>query len=177
MPSGNKRQSDQPTSCHDFRRLKTDIYWENLVLNSVTLPECPVTSVCQILLQIRGCHTKCLESKTTNQILYPFSPQSVPTNKVFMYVLALNMQNPTCNCTSTVTQMIFECAMCPCICPVLSVRPEKTLPPDLTGTARMKQHERWSGMLPEKAGVQQRWQRAGLEMWRGSPFVGEVDSH
>lgn len=60
------------------------------------------------------------------------------------------------------------------ICPELSWSPEKTLPPDLAGMGRMKQHERWAGMLQEKAGVQQRRHWEGLEMWRGSPFVGEV---
>lgn len=43
------------------------------------------------------------------------------------------------------------------ICPVLSSSPEKALAPDLAGMARMKQHERWAGMLLRKAGVQQRW--------------------
>lgn len=60
------------------------------------------------------------------------------------------------------------------ICPELSWRPEKTLPPDLAGMGRMKQHERWAGMLLKKAGVQQLRHWEGLEMWRGSPFVGEV---
>lgn len=60
------------------------------------------------------------------------------------------------------------------LCPELSWSPEKTLPPDPAGMARMKQHERWAGMLLEKAGVQQHRHWARLEMWRGSPFVGEV---
>lgn len=53
---------------------------------------------------------------------------------------------------------------------VVSRRPEKTLTADPVGTARMKQHERWAGMLLEKAGVQQHWHRAGLEMVRGKAF-------
>lgn len=56
------------------------------------------------------------------------------------------------------------------ICPVKSWSPEKTLPPDLAGMARMKRHKRWAGMLLEKAWPQQCRQWEGLEMWRGSPF-------
>lgn len=60
------------------------------------------------------------------------------------------------------------------IYPKLSWSPEKTLPLDLAGMVRMKQHERWAGMLLEKAGVQQLRHWEGLEIverqplcWRG----------
>lgn len=57
-----------------------------------------------------------------------------------------------------------------CFSPMLCWNPEKMLPPDLAGMAKMKQHERWAGMLLDKAGVQHHWHSEGLEMWRGSPF-------
>lgn len=63
------------------------------------------------------------------------------------------------------------------ICLMLSWRPEKTLLPDRAGTARIKQHKRWAGMLLEKAGLQQCRHQGGLLMWRGRPsfsFLEEV---
>lgn len=48
------------------------------------------------------------------------------------------------------------------------------LPPDLVGIDTMKQHERWAGMLLDKAGVQHHWHQEDSELWRRSPFAGEV---
>lgn len=65
-----------------------------------------------------------------------------------------------------------------CICLMLSWRPEKTLPPDPAGTARIKQYKRWAGMLLEKAGLQQA-PRGLRNVERQTPFfflffLGEV---
>ena len=64
-----------------------------------------------------------------------------------------NQQHDKVNKSSNLQPMYFFIS----ICPVLSSNPEKALAPDLAGMARMKQHERWAGMLLRKAGVQQRW--------------------
>lgn len=48
-------------------------------------------------------------------------------------------------CTIAEMSVLFNC-------PKLSWSHEKTLPPDLAGMARMKQHERWAGMLLGIAG-------------------------
>lgn len=109
-------------------------------------------------------------------ISWPLCPSVYPCRRVkmcvFMRIPAHIMQKSTTIKWSSVCWLIRSVFIS--ICPDLSWSPEKTLPHDLAGMARMKQHERWAGMLQEKAGVQQPRHWEGLEMWRGSPFVGEV---
>lgn len=110
------------------------------------------------------------------------SPYRLTKMSSSMYISAQNIDNDTCNdrkkhiYTLSIHELNGQLAEISLfyIWPVWSWSPEKTVPPDLAGMARMKQHERWAGMLLEKAGVQQHWHWEGLEMWRGSPFVGEV---
>lgn len=53
-----------------------------------------------------------------------------------------------------------------------SRRPEKTLPPDLTGTARIKLHKGWVGNAAGESSRHSTVQRqGGLEMWRGRTLL------
>ncbi|TNN67001.1 hypothetical protein EYF80_022774 [Liparis tanakae] len=71
--------------------------------------------------------------------------------------------------TSSSSAMVATCIRSPRLSSRLPVySAEKTVTPDLAGKARMKQHERWTGMLLEDAGVQQPWHGIGLRSHPGS---------
>lgn len=58
------------------------------------------------------------------------------------------------------------------ICLMSSRRPEKTLPPDPTGTARIKRHKGWVGYAAGENSRHSTVQhQGGFEMWRGRTLL------